>query len=110
LRCSSSGTKRFLKDVKRLGMSEAELDALEEMIAARPTAGDVVPGLQGLRKIRFGFGGRGKRGGGRCIYALLLGGEVVALLRAYAKNDADDLTTEERKQVLALLKEIEDGD
>jgi hypothetical protein len=80
-------------------MLEVELDGIEEAIAARPTAGDVIPGLQGLRKIHFGFGGRGKRGGGRCIYALVLRGEVVALLHAYAKSEADDLTADERKQV-----------
>ncbi|WP_439598147.1 addiction module toxin RelE [Falsiroseomonas sp.] len=102
-------TRRFMKDVKRLAMTEAELEALEATIAARPTAGDVVPGLKGLRKLRFGFGGRGKRGGGRCIYALVMNGGLVALLRAYAKNEADDLTPEERRQVVALLKEIEDA-
>ena len=40
------------------------------MIAQNPLSGDVIPGLQGIRKIRFAFGGRGKRGGGRAIYFL----------------------------------------
>lgn len=66
------------------------------------------PGLGGIRKLRVAFGGRGKRGGGRMIYALLLAGGPVALLRAYSKNEAADLTAEERRQ--ALVKEIEDGE
>jgi len=40
----------------------------------------------------------------------LIGQGIYALVRVYAKNKADNLTAEERKQVLALLKEIEDGD
>jgi len=102
-------TRRYLKDTKRLGLAAEELEAIETSIAARPDAGDVIPGLRGLRKLRFGFGGRGKRGGGRVIYALLFGNGLVALLRAYAKNEADDLSAEERRQVIALVKEIENG-
>lgn len=103
-------TRRYLKDAKHLRLTTAELESIEDMIASRPTAGDVIPGLHGLRKLRFAFGGRGKRGGGRVIYALLLTGNLVALLRAYAKNEASDLTPDERRQVLALLREIEDGE
>jgi hypothetical protein len=102
-------TRRYLKDAKRLGLTASELAEIEETIAARPTVGDVVPGLGGIRKLRFGFGGRGKRGGGRVIYALVLAGGAVALLRAYAKNEADDLSADERRLVIALVKEIEDG-
>ena len=36
------------------------------------------------RKLRFGFGGRGKRGGGRAIYFLMVADGVVAMLFAYA--------------------------
>lgn len=32
-------------------------------LAARPDAGSVIPGLGGLRKVRWGSKGKGKRGG-----------------------------------------------
>lgn len=60
-------TKTFRKHVRKLGVSEEEVKALEEEIAADPATGDVIPGLKGARKIRFAIGGKGKRGGGRAI-------------------------------------------
>jgi len=40
-------------------------------LASNPMAGDVIPGTGGVRKLRFGAGGRGKRGGVRVIYYVL---------------------------------------
>jgi hypothetical protein len=37
-------------------------------IAANPEAGEVIPGAQGARKVRWQASGRGKRGGSRVIY------------------------------------------
>lgn len=99
-------TKRYLKDMKRLGADEADIAALEHSIAADPTAGDVIRGLAGLRKIRFAFGGRGKRGGGRAVYFLMLPDDTAVMLTAYAKNEKDDLSPADRRALLALIKEI----
>ena len=60
-------TNRYLKDMKRLGVLPRDLEALERSIVENPTAGAVIPGLKGVRKIRFGMAGRGKSGGGRAI-------------------------------------------
>ena len=57
-----------MKDMKRLGASEADIEHLEQRIANAPSSGSVIPGFGGLRKLRFQFGNRGKRGGGRVIY------------------------------------------
>lgn len=61
-------TRRFVKDMKRLGANEADIEHLEQRIANAPLSGAVIPGLGGLRKLRFQFGNRGKRGRGRVIY------------------------------------------
>ncbi len=53
-------TKRYLKAMKRIGATTSEIARLEETLTANPTAGDVIRGLQGIRKIRFALGGRGK--------------------------------------------------
>lgn len=94
---------------KRIGATKADLARLEAALAANPRAGDAVPGLRGLRKVRFALGDRGKRGGGRAIYALVLDGGVTALLRAYAKSEQADLTPEEKRGLASLLKEVTDG-
>jgi hypothetical protein len=75
-------TSRYLKDMKRLGASASDIARLEAEIAANPQSGDVIPGLAGLRKIRFALGGKGKRGGGRAIYFLMVSDDLAVLVFA----------------------------
>ena len=101
-------TKRYQKDLKRLGMSAEDVSALEQSIASDPTIGSVIPGLGGIRKVRFRVGNKGKRGGGRAIYFLMVADDVAIMLFAYAKSEQEDITSDQRKAALALLKELQD--
>ena len=102
-------TNRYLKDMRRLGASASDMARVETEIALNPQAGDVIPGLSGLRKIRFALGGKGKRGGGRAIYFLMVSDDLAVLVFAYSKAAQEDLTAEQRKAALALIKEMNDG-
>src|SRR5690606_12705933 len=51
-------TRRYKRDLKQIGASAADISALETAIASDPTVGDAIPGLGGLRKIRFGIATR----------------------------------------------------
>jgi hypothetical protein len=102
-------TGLYLRQMKRLGASSTDMGRLEAEIAVNPQAGDVIPGLMGLRKIRFALGNKGKRGGGRAVYFLMVSDDVAVMIFAYAKSAQEDLTTEQRKAALALLKEMTDG-
>ena len=102
-------TSRYLKDMKRLGASASDMARLEAEIAASPQAGHVIPGLSGLRKTRFALGSKGKRGGGRAIYFLMISDDLAVLVFAYSKSVQEDLTPEQRKAALALIKEMNDG-
>ena len=102
-------TGLYLRQMKRLGASNTDMGRLEAEIALNPQAGDVIPGLMGLRKIRFALGNKGKRGGGRAVYFLMVSDDVAIMIFAYAKSAQEDLTTEQRKAALALLKEMTDG-
>ena len=99
-------TRRFDRDLKKMGVSAQDAAKLEEVLVENPTAGDVIPGLGGVRKVRFGYGGRGKRGGGRAVYLLLVADDVIALLRAYGKVEQEDMTPDEKRGLAALVKEI----
>jgi hypothetical protein len=101
-------TKRYLKDLKRLGAKAEDIDKLELDIATPPESGDVIPGFEGIRKIRFSIGNKGKRGGGRAIYFLMVSEELAVMLFAYAKSEKEDLTNNEKKAAAKLIKEFRD--
>lgn len=62
-----------------------EREAFIDFIAENPDAGDVIPGADGARKVRWQRQGTGKRGGARVIYFHLAGDEIVLLVMVYAK-------------------------
>ncbi len=81
----------------------------EELIghlAFNPTAGDLVPGAGGIRKIRWRLEGRGKRGGARIIYFFHNAGVPLFLLTAFAKNERVDLSQRDRNSFQKLTKQL----
>ena len=66
----------------------------------------VIPGAGGLRKVRFGFGGRGKSGGARIIYLFSGEGLPVFLIAAFAKNEKANLTAAERNALGRMVGEV----
>lgn len=87
-------------------LTDEHFRALQNALLQRPEAGAVIPGTGGLRKLRWGGEGRGKRGGVRIIYYPLVSRGVVLLLLLYPKNEQDDLTPEQ-KHILRSLVESE---
>jgi hypothetical protein len=87
-------------------VTDVELAALETEIATNSKAGDVIKGLKGVRKIRFAMGGKGKRGGGRCIYLALTIEDTIYLLLAYGKSKQTDLSQKQRKDILTFIEEL----
>jgi hypothetical protein len=78
-------TPSYLADAERL-FSFEERKAIVDRLASDPTCGVVVPGGGGIRKVRFGFGARGKSGGARIIY-LFSGADLpVFILAVFAKK------------------------
>jgi hypothetical protein len=65
----------------------------------------VIEGTGGLRKVRQPDPrrGKGKRGGLRVIYYWWLGGGQFWLFTVYDKDQADDLSTEQRKLLKRML-------
>ncbi|HZP76129.1 MAG TPA: type II toxin-antitoxin system RelE/ParE family toxin [Pseudolabrys sp.] len=87
-------------------LTSEEQDAVIDLIAYEPTCGDVIPGTGGLRKVRIGRGGVGKRGGARVVYYFHNPDHPILLLALYAKNDKGDLTAAEKRQLAVLVKEV----
>ncbi|MDB6101651.1 MAG: hypothetical protein JWO52_1650 [Gammaproteobacteria bacterium] len=74
-------------------------------LALNPDAGDVIPGSDGCRKVRWVVKGRGKRGGVRVIYFNRLADGTIWLLTMYAKNVREDIDV----KVLIKIREMVDG-
>ena len=72
---------------------------LQVELMKNPEAGDVIKGTGGLRKFRFGDErrGKGKRGGLRVIYFWKDSNDQFWLFTVYDKDEADDLTMDQRK-------------
>jgi hypothetical protein len=87
-------------------LSDDEYAAMQQFLVVNPEAGDVIPASGGVRKLRWGVAGRGKRGGLRVIYFLRLPKDEVWMLTLYAKNVADNIPA----KVLKKIKEAIDGE
>ena len=92
-------TSTFIKTSREI-MSEIEIDNLIEYVSINYNAGDVIPGGNGLRKLRWSGKGTGKRGGNRIIYLNMTESEVVLLL-AYRKKDKSDISPNEKKKLIS---------
>ena len=79
---------------------------LQRYLANNPEAGDMVPGAGGIRKLRWKDTGRGKgrRGGLRVIYYCFLSEQEIWLLTLYGKNEAADLTKDEKDRLRRALE------
>ena len=83
--------------------------ALQAFLSARPDSGDIIRGTGGIRKIRWGLKGRGKRGGSRVVYYWLVAEDHIYLLTLYRKGVKDDLTSAERAGWRKAVEEIKNG-
>jgi hypothetical protein len=100
-------TPEFLAAAQRI-MNEDERGLLVDYLARNPSAGDIIPGTGGVRKLRWALEGRGKRGGARVIYYYDSDALPIFVLTAYAKNERADLSQAERndfRRLTALLVE-----
>ena len=87
-------------------LSDSEREDFAVFISKNPTAGFVVRGSGGVRKVRWARTGSGKSGGVRVIYYNMREEKEVWLLTLYAKNTRSTIPGHELK----LIKEaIERG-
>jgi hypothetical protein len=79
---------------------------LQQALAANLEEGDLIPGAGGIRKLRWRDSrrGKGKRGGLRIIYYCFLSDEEIWLLTLYGKDEASDLTKDEKAQLRKVLE------
>jgi hypothetical protein len=77
-----------------------------DFLAEHPRAGDVLQGTNGVRKLRWGKGGRGKSGGVRIIYYFHDERLPLYLLTLFAKNERANLSAKERNALAGLVEQL----
>lgn len=97
-------TKLFTRLIGDL-LVDDEYALLQQALIANPELGDVIPGSGGVRKMRWGAIGRGKRGGLRVVYFLRTRQGQIWMLTVYPKNVADSIPA----HVLRQIKDEIDG-
>jgi mRNA-degrading endonuclease RelE of RelBE toxin-antitoxin system len=93
-------TKQFSRLITGY-LSDDEYASLQRALIANPTAGVLIAGTGGVRKIRWAISGSGKRGGVRVIYYVKLREGVIWMLTIYGKNVAENIPA----HILRKIKE-----
>jgi hypothetical protein len=96
----------FLRAADAAGMTDDEIDSLVDFLALNPTAGDVIAGTGGCRKVRVAGKGKGKSGGYRTI--TFYSGEQmpVFVITVFSKGERTDLSKSERNRLQGMTKAI----
>ena len=97
-------TSLFTKEVQKLLTDEAYRQ-LQSDLASRPDLGAIIPGSGGLRKVRWGYGGQGKRSGVRVIYYWAVSEDHLLMLMMYPKNVQDNLSPAQLKMLRQIVEE-----
>ncbi len=89
----------------RRHLDDEQYRALQVALSLRPAQGALIPGSGGLRKLRWGAPGRGKRGGIRTIYYWAVEADLCYMLYVYAKNEQGDLTPTQLRALARVVRE-----
>jgi hypothetical protein len=92
----------YIRQAEKL-LSAAERQDVLNYLAAHPKSGDLIEGTGGVRKLRWGRGGRGKSGGVRVIYYYHSELMPLYLLTLFAKNEQDNMSKAERNELAKLV-------
>ena len=98
-------TAPFLRKVGRLLTVRQEVD-LVDFLAHNPTAGVLVQGTGGVRKLRWAGRGRGKREGVRVVYYFHSDRMPLYLFTVFGKGEQDSLSNTEKNELRKVVQAI----
>jgi hypothetical protein len=106
--CEIVHTPAFVATAKGV-LGAEQIRSLEVLVATNPEAGVVIPGTDGVRKLRIALSGRGKSGGARIIYYAHIPRERIYLFFVYAKNARENLTEDQKRVARRAVQAIQEG-
>jgi hypothetical protein len=98
----TSGFTRLVYDY----LTQDEYAGLQSFLATYPETGKLVPGSGGVRKIRWGMTGSGKRGGVRVIYYYTKHPAEIWLLTLYGKSETENIPAHVLRQIAKEIRNV----
>jgi hypothetical protein len=96
--------RAFERAAAEVGLTESEVESIEQLIARNPMAGVEIAGTGGCRKVRIAGRGKGKSGGYRVV-TFYSGIDIpVVLITVFGKGEKDNLTKRERNELAQLTR------
>ena len=95
----------FQRKAEKL-FSPEERQELISYLSEHPSAGDLIQGTGGIRKLRWARGSKGKSGSVRVIYYFHSEMMPLYLLAAFGKNEKANISTEEKHLLFKLVQEL----
>jgi len=95
----------FAKELAKY-LSDDEYRELQTFLIANPDSGNIIPGLGGVRKLRWKVRGQGKRGGVRVIYYLQSRNREIWLLTLYSKSRLTNIPGHILKQLKEAFENV----
>ncbi len=102
---SFAETRAFSAQAKGI-LTEDEVAAIKMHLGVRPLAGEIIEGTGGVRKLRWGTAGRGKRSGVRVIHYYHDREIPIDLLAVYAKSERLTLSDVEKAAMRKFVKQV----
>lgn len=99
--------KKFDEQWIKLGLTDDDLKDLQRILLENPKIGAVIQGTGRLRKMRFGYGGRGKSHSARICYVDFEIHEKIFLIMVFAKNEMENLTKAEKNSIKQMIERLE---
>jgi len=98
----------FTEDLPDYFPTDEHYQEFQTFLMKNHQSGDVLQGTGGLRKVRWPDArrGKGKRSGLRILYLQIPEVDKVYILDVYDKDEADDLSTEQRKKLSVMVERI----
>ena len=89
-------------------LEDEDYQRMQENLLVHPTAGDVIAGTAGCRKLRWRVSGRkgGKSGGMRVIYYFRSASDQIIFLLAYDHRSVDDLTPSQKRRLADIVRQL----
>ena len=102
-------TQAYLKQADKLGISPEDRAAIKLYLASNPTAGDLVQGSGGVRKVRYAVGDKGKSGGVRLFTFYWSADFPLYLLAVIGKSKQANLSKAQIAVLASIVKELKNG-